>query len=108
MHNEHFEMWSIYYLKILFVTEIRSLTFYGHYSQAKYLGWSPFIMAFCYISLKRNKQNPFPYQLLETNLQFMGLGKTRTSKCWWIKQLLICFLLSGSESVLLKEIELTY
>lgn len=33
MHNKHFEVWSSYYLKIIFVTEIRSLTFYRQYSQ---------------------------------------------------------------------------
>lgn len=35
MHNKHLEMWSSYYLKILFVTEMRSLTFYRRCSQAK-------------------------------------------------------------------------
>lgn len=45
-------MWPVYYLKVIFVTEMRILAFYQHYSQAKYVGWSPCIMAFCCISLK--------------------------------------------------------
>jgi len=36
MHHKHFEMWSSYYLKIIFVAEIRSLTLCTHYSQAEH------------------------------------------------------------------------
>lgn len=45
-------MWYVYYLKIILLIEMRSLTFYQPYSQAKYLGWSLLVMAFYYISLE--------------------------------------------------------